>query len=299
MAQIALSDLVVGEVIGSGAYGEVKKAWLPDSPETQFALKIFRPFLGEGDERDKFVADIRQGLQVYANLRYPAFRPLLAWSEEGGQLRILWPFAQYSLEQALSEVDKGTPIAGWNDTVRSCIAIGIAAAGSYFHSHNIVYRDLKPSKIFLDRDLRPLLGIDQLSLVVSGPREVPNETMGTPLYMAPDFDGDEDVLTTAIDVFSYAITLYRLVTQSNELYPGIKSHLQLHRKVVQGVRPELPNTVPQPYAELIKKCWAGDPTQRPTFAAIVDLPVESWSFPETDVGAVNAYRQVLIDALSG
>jgi serine/threonine protein kinase len=122
---------------------------------------------------------------------------------------------------------------------------------------------------------------------------------GSPLYMAPELYAEQDTCTTATDLFSYAIVLYQLVTLTPPSYPGAKSVVALGKKIVAGARLELPDTVPQPYAQLIKKCWAGDPSQRPTFAAIIDLPVESWSFPETDVGVVSAYRQGLIEALSG
>lgn len=37
-----------------------------------------------------------------------------------------------------------------------------------------------------------------------------------------------------------------------------------------GKRPDLPNSIPKCYKELITKCWDQDPEKRPTFAQIVE-----------------------------
>ncbi len=40
-------------------------------------------------------------------------------------------------------------------------------------------------------------------------------------------------------------------------------------KVLEGERPRIPSSCPKEWGELMKRCWATDPTRRPTFSKIV------------------------------
>jgi serine/threonine protein kinase len=63
------------------------------------------------------------------------------------------------------------------------------------------------------------------------------------------------------DVYSFAIT-------SSEILTGQIPFRDIQRQIMKGLRPTLPTSLPPKLVSLIKKCWSGDPRQRPGFSDI-------------------------------
>jgi serine/threonine protein kinase len=79
---------------------------------------------------------------------------------------------------------------------------------------------------------------------------------------------DSNEYTTAVDVFSYGLIVYELVVGHSVFSPD-DSPLVLMRKVTGGVRGEIPEAVSVVPKKLIKRCWAADPDNRPSFDEIL------------------------------
>jgi hypothetical protein len=76
--------------------------------------------------------------------------------------------------------------------------------------------------------------------------------------------------------YSFAIVLWEIWTRArpwNEVKEeGVHFSVRLSELVSAGVRPMLPNgcaPAPAGYRELMERCWAGRPDNRPTFAQVV------------------------------
>ena len=100
---------------------------------------------------------------------------------------------------------------------------------------------------------------------MSSTGEMTAET-GTYRWMAPEVirHSKYDEL---IDVYSFAIILWELLT-SRLPYADMPSLAAAAGVVERGLRPPVPPDAPPAVADLLQRCWAGDPTVRPPFTRI-------------------------------
>ncbi|CAI0442799.1 unnamed protein product [Linum tenue] len=108
--------------------------------------------------------------------------------------------------------NKTTLLSSWE--VRKGIALGIAAGLAYLHEEihpRIVHRDIKPTNILLDLDLRPK--ISDFGLSKFFPDDITHITTrvaGT-LYLAPEY-AISGHLTRKLDVYSFGALLLEIVS---------------------------------------------------------------------------------------
>lgn len=145
---------------------------------------------------------------------------------------------------------------------------------SYLHDHDIIHRDLKPHNILMDSLFFPKIGDFGFSkkLHDSFSFESTNCVKGTPSYIAPEIwaaDKNEDIpYSKASDVYAFGMLLYEMMSLKA---PFEKLKIpQICNKVTSGERPELINSIEEPYKNLIERCWSQDPKERPTFVQIID-----------------------------
>jgi len=195
--------------------------------------------------------------------------------------------------------DAGRALA-W--AVRARIAAEIAAGMAHLHSLHIVHRDLKSDNCLCDADLNTKVcdfGASKLmqaakagaatattaatttatatATTAFGAGGAATATMtkgaGTPLWMAPEVFAGGSHYGPEVDVYSYGIILWELLTRREpwaeiEASQYIDFQRQLGEALEAGRRPAVdpadaeahPN-----FVALMAKCWAGDPQARPTF----------------------------------
>ncbi|CAI0442795.1 unnamed protein product [Linum tenue] len=109
--------------------------------------------------------------------------------------------------------NKTTLLSSWE--VRKGIALGIAAGLAYLHEEihpRIVHRDIKPTNILLDLDLRPK--ISDFGLSKFFPDDITHITTrvaGTLGYLAPEY-AISGHLTRKLDVYSFGALLLEIVS---------------------------------------------------------------------------------------
>jgi serine/threonine protein kinase len=161
----------------------------------------------------------------------------------------------------------------------------------------------------LDEDLRPRIGDFGLSKVLGGADEAINKmitqtmNVGTPIFMAPElFTGiGSGEYTRCVDVYSYAMVLYQIVTLSipweNE---SQKERFGLRPYLEKGQRPVIPNFVPPAYKQLIEACWDQNASARPSFRDIVEQTKgEVLSLDECDINEFLDYQEEVLRELGG
>jgi serine/threonine protein kinase len=72
------------------------------------------------------------------------------------------------------------------------------------------------------------------------------------------------------DVYSYGIVVWEMMTLK-PAYNGYTRAKHFKEVIVEGKRPKLPRSWPYVERNLLERCWAPKPADRPSFAAICQL----------------------------
>ena len=148
-------------------------------------------------------------------------------------------------------------------TVR--LMLTIAQGMKELHDRGILHRDLKAANI--------LIGKEGFSARVAD-FESSMLVQGTGFWRAPEVlqelqkeasDRNVEIWTEKVDVYSYAMTCYEVLTGEIPFPHYFKSDWQ---KVIDGERPHLPKYVNPKLGQLVKRCWDKEPSNRPDFQEV-------------------------------
>ena len=115
---------------------------------------------------------------------------------------------------------------------------------------------------------------------------------GSLRYMAPEVVRSE-AYTEKVDVYSYGLVLYQLIT--NKLpYDGMKKTTLIEQVIYNNQRPKIKQYIPSPFFNLLTFCWHRDPNERPSFEGIMTELV----FLSSQIGVQNN-SNVTIDHADG
>ncbi|XP_018579524.1 mitogen-activated protein kinase kinase kinase 11 isoform X3 [Anoplophora glabripennis] len=160
-------------------------------------------------------------------------------------------------------------------------AIQIARGMDYLHCRapiSLIHRDLKSSNVVVSVLLSEEIENDDLqfkTLKITDfglAREVYKTTRmsqaGTYAWMAPEVIKNS-TFSKASDVWSYGVLLWELLTGETP-YKGIDTLAVAYGVAVNKLTLPIPTTCPQPWRELMEKCWESDPHRRPSFELILE-----------------------------
>ena len=193
------------EVLGRGGMGVVYLAERADEHfEKRVALKLMPRGLETPEKERRFLIE----RQILAHLEHPGIARLL----DGGVTDEAFPYL------VMEHID-GEPIDDYcrnrSLSVRERLELmkDVCAAVQYAHQNLVVHRDLKPSNILVTPD-------GEIKLLDFGVGKILEETEDdpatvfqplTPEYASPEQIGNRTV-STATDVYSLGVLLYRLLT---------------------------------------------------------------------------------------
>ncbi len=154
------------------------------------------------------------------------------------------------------------------------LALQVARALEYIHSQKIVHRDIKPENVHVTTSGVVKLmdfGIaktEGLAMTRAG------YVLGTPYYMAPEQVTGQNV-TEQVDVYAFGVMLFELVTGAKPIsgdtverifYSILNEPLNLDPMYKAGA--------PQPLCDLVARCTAKSPADRPQGFAPVCAELE-------------------------
>lgn len=174
------------------------------------------------------------------------------------------------------------------------IALQIAEAMIYLHSHRVIHRDLKPKNILVsprypEKSLPPGLSdipvYHTVKLIDFGISKVSNQgslchthDKGTAFYMAPEVYGKNPNCSYSYpaDVYSFGMTCYEIFTgklpYKEETARGQHVALKDVKEFIRGGgRPSFPDGFPSLLKDLLQRCWAHDPIDRPKFDEVCKI----------------------------
>ncbi|HTW65348.1 MAG TPA: protein kinase [Bryobacteraceae bacterium] len=228
------------EEIGHGGMGTVYRAVRADDQyDKVVAIKVMRGAWGDRLAIQRFKAE----RQILANLDHADIARLL----DGGATEDGRPYV-------VMEYIQGQPIDAYCDgrnlplRERLNLFRTVCSAVAFAHQHLIVHRDIKPANILVTESGAPkLLDFGIAKIMDSVPAAPGSESTVTMLrLMTPEYASPEQVLgapvTTATDVYSLGVVLYRLLT-GRRPYPGTNSTAHEMAQAVLEVEPERPSSV--------------------------------------------------------
>uniref|UniRef100_A0A8B9VWF5 Tyrosine-protein kinase receptor n=1 Tax=Anas zonorhyncha TaxID=75864 RepID=A0A8B9VWF5_9AVES len=261
------------KLLGSGAFGEVYEGTAVDiladgSGETKVAVKTLKKgatdqekseFLKEAHLMSKFDHPYILKLLGVCLLNEPQY--LILELMEGGDLLGYLRGARNSLLTVTDLLD---------------ICLDICKGCVYLEKMHFIHRDLAARNCLVSEK-----GYESCSRVVKiGDFGLARDIYKNDYYrkrgegllpvrwMAPEslIDG---VFTNRSDVWSFGVLMWETLTLGQQPYPGLSNMEVLHH-VQSGGRLESPSNCPDDLCDLITRCWAQEPQNRPTFFYIQD-----------------------------
>lgn len=270
---IDIKKFEIKERIDSGGYSEEYKALDRSTGE----IVVLKRILSKNSSKIKqsFIREV----SIMADVNHPFLLELIGFSIKN-PLTIVTKYYQNGSLFNYRQSQRGK--IKLNSTQRTLIAMGIAHSMMYLHSLGIIHRDLKSLNVLLDDQLLPKLCDFGIARYVSYSSNLMTHQVGTALWMAPEMFLNDQNYGPEVDVYSYSIILYELLT--NDIpWANLNRDMMMKKVFVEQRRPELPKNAPSSLKSLIKMCWSQDPKSRPSFREIYEM-FENCEvmFPDTD-----------------
>ena len=230
------------EEIGHGGMGEVYRAIRADGQYTkEVAVKVVRGGFDSKSVQERF----RNERQILASLDHPNIARLLdgGTTDDGVAYLVMELIEGIRIDSYCDE--QGLSISGRLELFRQ-----VCGAVQFAHQRLVIHRDIKPSNILVTREGVPKLldfGIAKILDPAGGGVETTMARPMTPEYASPEQIRGE-AITTASDVYSLGVVLYRLLTGQSPYSGDTRSSLELARAVCE-TDPGRPSSVvmkPQP-----------------------------------------------------
>jgi serine/threonine protein kinase len=218
--------------IGRGGMGAV---WLATRFDKEYKKQVAVKMVKRGMDSQEILRRFRTERQVLANLDHPNIARLI----DGGSTPDGLPYL-------VMEYVEGTPIDQYCERRKSSISErlqlfrAVCTAVHYAHQNLVVHRDIKTSNILvtaegipklLDFGIAKLLSRDGSTLDLAQTR--PEMRPMTLDYASPEQVRGEPI-TTATDVYSLGVLLYRLLTGKMPYGPNIRSQAAMQHAICEN-----------------------------------------------------------------
>lgn len=259
----SLRHYQIRSVLGAGGMGTV---YLAEDTKLKrnVALKLFSSGIGNEDGRRRLLHEA----QAAAALDHPNICAIYEVDEARDHSYIAMQYVEGETLEA--RMAQGT--LSLDDTLD--VASQVAGALAEAHAHNIIHRDIKPSNIMLasrgqvkvlDFGLAKTANATSIEPDKAETKRIltaPGLILGTVPYMSPEQLRGEAVDVRS-DIFSFGVVIYEMLSgqpafQRTTDAETIGAILHEQPPELSSIDPNLP----EPLAELVRKCLAKDVEQR-------------------------------------
>ena len=228
-------------------------------------IKVLSPDLAASVSAERFKREIL----LTARLQHPHIVPVLAAGETNGLPFYTMPFVEGESLRVRLVRTGAMPVGHAVKIVRD-----VARALDFAHERGVVHRDIKPENILLAGESATVsdFGISKALDVARTPGQTGALTevgfaVGTPQYMAPEqIAADPDVDHRA-DLYSLGCVAYEMLV-GEPPFAGLGPTAVLRAHLIQnpGLVADRRGDVPDVLCNLIARCLAKDPANRPPSA---------------------------------
>nr|XP_002126100.1 cAMP-dependent protein kinase catalytic subunit PRKX-like [Ciona intestinalis] len=244
--KLSLNDLEILSTIGTGTFGRVVLVKEKHTKE-HFALKVMKIC---DIIKLKQVQHVKNEKSILNQIQHPFIVQLFWADHDNSFLYMLLEFA------CGGELFSYLRNAGrFNNSTSLFFASEIVSALEYLHQRHIVYRDLKPENVLLDRDGHTKLTDFGFA------KKVEDRTWtlcGTPEYLAPEVIQSKGH-GRSVDWWALGILTYEMLAGFPPFWD--ESPFGIYQKILRG-KVEFPKNMEGYAKDLIKKLLTADRTRR-------------------------------------
>jgi hypothetical protein len=283
----------VQRVIGRGGMGVVYLAH-DEQLDRPVAVKVLAPkWAGDTAVLARFEREAAR----LAELRHPNIVEMYDFGHADGRAYLVM---EYLVGELLGDYLDRTGALPVQDFVP--IAAQILKGIGHAHTHEIMFRDIKPSNMMLvekagRRNFVKVLDFGLAKLLKGDDQITEHYVVGTAGFLSPEQIKGLP-LDLRVDVYGLGVLFYLMLTGRMPFEAG--NHAELLYKHVNEPPPPLASTlppgheVPEDLIELVHSCLAKDPDERPTDAnevveGLIDaVPAAMFRLPRADTGAATS-----------
>ena len=167
------------------------------------------------------------------------------------------------LEYCIMNLDTVIKEKRFSNVQLSTTIYQIVEGMKYLHFNKIIHCDLKPSNILIAPDGTIKISDFKSSKLLTQDNSNINIVVGTNKFMAPEIIAEEDQYDEKVDVYSFCVLVYFIVS-GGEL-PNIKIG-----EILKGKKAEIPSSFTEATREIINSCWNFNSNERPSFNEICE-----------------------------
>ncbi len=257
-----IGGLLIEELLGRGAMGEVYRA-------VQVSLKrpvAVKRIAGHLVDNPDMVARFEREAQCIARIQHTNVVTIYEfgqYADAGGGQHFLLVMELVEGGRSLKSYLHGAMDWRVASSVMLQAAEGLAAAAE----QGVVHRDIKPDNIMLTRKgIAKLTDFGLAKAVDSSAMTMGGTLLGTPAYMPPEACRGEATDHRG-DLYSLGATWYHLLSgqvpfRSDNTMAMLRAHLEEPAPNILALFP----AVPEPIADLVRRCMAKKPEDRPSSA---------------------------------
>lgn len=230
-------------------------------------IKVLHPHLAASVSVERF----RREILTVAALQHPHIVGVLRTGTAAGLPYFIMPYVD---GESLAKRLTAGPMP-----VRDAVAIlkDVARALAFAHERGVVHRDIKPGNVLLAGGSAMVTDFGVAKALSSARRTGPEPTahglttdgasIGTLLYMAPEQAAADPDIDGRADIYSLGVTAYEMLTGAPP-FAGLSARAMLAARMsmlppaISTVRSD----VPAELNDLIMRCLATDPADRPASA---------------------------------
>lgn len=257
--EVNFSSFNILDELGAGTFGTVFKVMRKDTSAI-FAMKQLNK--GRLKKKKQFKYAIAES-KIMRHLDHPFIVTLYNAFETPKNLYLVMEYCPNG------DLETFVQKRGRLQEQAACFYIAeIILAIEYLHSLNIIYRDLKPANVLLDKDGHAQLADFGLAKENANNMNPATTFVGSPAYIAPELLRNR-CTTKASDIYGLGVMLFELLTSEPPFF--CEDIQELFRKISES-KVNYPRYVRSKARNLINKLMNKDHTKRPKFSQIKAHP---------------------------